>query len=164
VSGNTRNFAGPLERRELDFSIKTQALVEYGTAFYPDGFANGSAALYPCRHMVPVQPCGPAREEQGSPYRSLLPPIRCGQSVGNDPGITREGCIDALQYTTRHVAYKLFQKNMVRTNSITYAFQLPGMKMYMTVDPINIKAILATQFQEFGKGPLFYESWKEVFA
>jgi len=34
--------------------------------------------------------------------------------------------------------------------------------MYITVDPTNIKAILATQFQDFGKGPLFYESWKEV--
>jgi hypothetical protein len=40
--------------------------------------------------------------------------------------------------------------------------QIPGMKSYFTLDHTNIKAILATQFQDFGKGPLFYESWKEV--
>jgi hypothetical protein len=73
-------------------------------------------------------------------------------------------CFNALKYTNRHAAYKFFEKNILRTNSITYAFQLPGMKMYMTIDPMNIKSILSTQFQEFGKGPLFYESWNEVIA
>lgn len=51
---------------------------------------------------------------------------------------------------------------MMRTKSTTFEVRLPGIKTYITVDPINIKAILATQFQDFGKGPLFYESWKEV--
>ena len=32
----------------------------------------------------------------------------------------------------------------------------------MTVDPENIKAILATQFTEFGKGHDFHEAWKLV--
>ena len=32
----------------------------------------------------------------------------------------------------------------------------------MTVDPENIKAILATQFTDFGKGHDFHEAWKFV--
>lgn len=115
--------------------------------------------------MVRIRPCDPAQEERDGPsQRSLLPPVRSGQYVGTDPGITRKGSIDEVQYSKRHVAYKLFEKNILLTNSITYEVQIPGMKTYITVDPKNIKAILATQFQDFGKGPLFYESWKEVTA
>jgi hypothetical protein len=32
----------------------------------------------------------------------------------------------------------------------------------MTVDPENIKALLATQFNDFGKGPDFNLVWKDV--
>jgi len=32
----------------------------------------------------------------------------------------------------------------------------------MTVDPENIKALLATQFNDFGKGHDFHEAWKFV--
>lgn len=32
----------------------------------------------------------------------------------------------------------------------------------MTVDPENIKAILATQFQDFGKGEEFHDAWNMV--
>jgi len=32
----------------------------------------------------------------------------------------------------------------------------------MTVDPENIKAVLATQFNDYGKGPEFYLGWYEV--
>lgn len=68
---------------------------------------------------------------------------------------------ELTQYSRRHISYKLVEKNILRTKSTTYEVQLPGMKTYITVDPANVKAILATQFQDFGKGPLFYESWKE---
>jgi hypothetical protein len=61
-----------------------------------------------------------------------------------------------------HVTYKLFEKNILRTSSITHEVQIPGIKTYFTVDSTNIKAILATRFQDFGKSPLFYEAWKEV--
>jgi hypothetical protein len=83
--------------------------------------------------------------------------------LGTRPGITAENSVDASwQHSKRHVTYKLFEKNILRTNSITYEMQIPGMKTYFTLDHTNIKAILATQFQDFGKGPLFYESWKAV--
>jgi len=32
----------------------------------------------------------------------------------------------------------------------------------MTVDPENIKAVLATQFDDFGKGEEFHAAWKFV--
>lgn len=32
----------------------------------------------------------------------------------------------------------------------------------MTVDPENIKAILATQFHDFGKGEEFHDAWNYV--
>lgn len=33
----------------------------------------------------------------------------------------------------------------------------------MTVDPENIKALLSTQFNEFGKGSRLNRGWKQVF-
>jgi hypothetical protein len=38
------------------------------------------------------------------------------------------------------------------------------MKPIVTVDPENIKAILATQFNDFGKGEEFHAAWKYVIA
>lgn len=31
-----------------------------------------------------------------------------------------------------------------------------------TADPQNIKAVLATQFEDFGKGQLFHDTWKQL--
>lgn len=42
--------------------------------------------------------------------------------------------------------------------SIKYAANLP---LYCTAEPENIKAVLAGQFQDFGKGKKFHEQWKE---
>ena len=38
------------------------------------------------------------------------------------------------------------------------------MKPITTVDPENIKAILATQFHDYGKGEEFHAGWKYVIA
>lgn len=40
--------------------------------------------------------------------------------------------------------------------------QLPGARYIVTVDPENIKAMLATQFEDFGKGKEVHETWKEA--
>jgi len=40
--------------------------------------------------------------------------------------------------------------------------RIPGQRAVLTVDPENIKAILATQFNDFGKGQEFHEAWKFV--
>lgn len=40
--------------------------------------------------------------------------------------------------------------------------RVPGVRPIMTVDPENIKALLATQFNDFGKGQEFHASWEVV--
>jgi hypothetical protein len=40
--------------------------------------------------------------------------------------------------------------------------RVPGVRPIMTVDPENIKALLATQFNDFGKGQEFHDSWELV--
>ena len=47
-------------------------------------------------------------------------------------------------------------KNPYTVESITL-----GQRLVFTADEENIKAILATQFQDFGKGPQFRKEWKE---
>ena len=44
-----------------------------------------------------------------------------------------------------------------RTIELTMARQ----RYIFTADPENIKAILATQFEEYGKGETFHEDWKD---
>lgn len=45
-------------------------------------------------------------------------------------------------------------------HSNTIEVGLAGQRWIFTADPENIKAILATQFQDFGKGKQFHEDWK----
>ena len=45
---------------------------------------------------------------------------------------------------------------------INFEVFAPGIKPIMTVDPENIKAILATQFTDFGKGEEFHKGWAFV--
>ena len=42
--------------------------------------------------------------------------------------------------------------------------RVPGIQPIMTVDPENIKTLLATQFNDFGKGKEFHDSWQLVFG
>lgn len=45
--------------------------------------------------------------------------------------------------------------------SRTVELKLAGQRFIFTADPENIKAILATQFQDYGKGKPFHEEWKD---
>ncbi|KAL2271121.1 hypothetical protein VTJ83DRAFT_492 [Remersonia thermophila] len=47
------------------------------------------------------------------------------------------------------------------TKHYTAETRIAGRRIVFTADPDNIKAILATQFQDFGKGELFHREWKE---
>ncbi|KAK7516144.1 putative cytochrome 52A4 [Phyllosticta citriasiana] len=47
------------------------------------------------------------------------------------------------------------------TNPYTVEFRLGGMRMIFTADPENIKAILAAQFQDYGKGERFNREWHD---
>lgn len=43
----------------------------------------------------------------------------------------------------------------------TIELRLARQRFIFTADPENTKAILATQFQDYGKGKPFHEDWKE---
>lgn len=45
--------------------------------------------------------------------------------------------------------------------SRTVELTLASQRFIFTADPENIKAILATQFQDYGKGKPFHEEWKD---
>lgn len=45
--------------------------------------------------------------------------------------------------------------------TFTMEFRALGRRAVFTADPENIKAILATQFAEFGKGETFHKEWRE---
>lgn len=46
-------------------------------------------------------------------------------------------------------------------NSWTVEARLLGLRMVFTADPANVKAILATQFGDYGKGKPFHNEWKD---
>ncbi|QPG99328.1 hypothetical protein C2857_001495 [Epichloe festucae Fl1] len=48
-----------------------------------------------------------------------------------------------------------------RHNSNTVETRIAGERVIFTVDADNIKAILATQFSDYGKGESFHDEWKE---
>ena len=43
------------------------------------------------------------------------------------------------------------------TNNETVEFSVGGQRMVFTADPENIRALLATQFGDYGKGEPFHE-------
>ena len=51
--------------------------------------------------------------------------------------------------------------NWFRDSAPTVEQNFGGRRFLFTADPENIKAILATQFLDFGKGELFHRDWKE---
>lgn len=68
-----------------------------------------------------------------------------------------------VKATVTHKNYEkwleLFGENA--SSSYTAEMRPLGRRMVLTADPENIKAILATQFGEFGKGDIFHEEWRE---
>ena len=69
-----------------------------------------------------------------------------------------------LQYHQRNSSFELIEKHIERAGANTFQLRVPGMKPITTVDPENIKAILATQFHDYGKGEEFHAGWKYVIA
>ncbi|KAI9810352.1 MAG: hypothetical protein M1827_006319 [Pycnora praestabilis] len=47
------------------------------------------------------------------------------------------------------------------SHGYTVEFDLLGMRVVLTAEPDNIKALLATQFSDYGKGEPFHEKWKD---
>ncbi|KAI5867046.1 cytochrome P450 52A11 [Durotheca rogersii] len=63
--------------------------------------------------------------------------------------------------TMKHKNYEMFLELMHGSPDYTVESHIMGIRAIMTADPENIKAILATQFQDFGKGEQFHEDWSE---
>lgn len=57
--------------------------------------------------------------------------------------------------------WQLFEKNGNKPRSYTAEAIIVGDRIVFTADEENIKAILATQFADFGKGPQFRKEWKD---
>lgn len=45
--------------------------------------------------------------------------------------------------------------------SKTVEMTIAGRRFIFTTDPENIKAILSTQFDDYGKGPVFHKEWRD---
>lgn len=71
--------------------------------------------------------------------------------------------LDSMKNSREHTDLKfwtwLFSHS--KSNSPTVECPLGGQRFIFTAQPENIKAILATQFGDYGKGEPFHEDWKE---
>ncbi len=60
-----------------------------------------------------------------------------------------------------HKNLELWRWIFTQADSWTAESRLMNRRLIFTADPENIKAILATQFGDFGKGQPFHEEWKD---
>lgn len=66
-----------------------------------------------------------------------------------------------IKSNRNHVNMEFWESQFEKAGSRTFEVSLGGQRMIMTDDPENIKAILATQFKDFGKGETFHRDWHE---
>ncbi len=66
-----------------------------------------------------------------------------------------------LKATTEHRNYDRFLSLVSGTPAWTAESRVLDRRVVITADPENIKAILATQFDDFGKGEPFHRQWSE---
>ncbi|KAI1142901.1 cytochrome P450 52A11 [Hypoxylon sp. FL0543] len=66
-----------------------------------------------------------------------------------------------IKATMNHKNYEAFLGLLAGAPDYTAETRILGQRLVMTADPENIKAILATQFAEFGKGEQFHKEWSE---
>ncbi|GJN72923.1 cytochrome P450 52A11 [Purpureocillium lilacinum] len=56
---------------------------------------------------------------------------------------------------------ELWRDDFFKDDGWTREARIVGQRIIFTADPENVKAMLATQFNDFGKGKPFHEEWKE---
>ncbi|KAI1461748.1 cytochrome P450 52A11 [Annulohypoxylon moriforme] len=66
-----------------------------------------------------------------------------------------------VKATMSHNNYPVFLKLLNNAPFSTAETRLLRRRIVMTADPENIKAVLATQFADFGKGEQFHKEWHE---
>lgn len=71
----------------------------------------------------------------------------------------------ALWYFSHHRNHELWEKLFRTVGNPRRPFTIEavtvGQRLVFTADEENVKAILATQFGEYGKGPQFRKEWKD---
>ncbi len=71
--------------------------------------------------------------------------------------------LKSIKHSTEHRDYEfwawLFSRS--KSDSPTSECSLGGQRFIFTAQPENMKAILATQFSDYGKGQPFHEDWKD---
>ncbi|KAK7743683.1 hypothetical protein SLS62_010515 [Diatrype stigma] len=66
-----------------------------------------------------------------------------------------------VKATMAHKNYEWFVEFMKGAPTWDVESRVLGRRVILTANPENIKAILATQFDDFGKGALFHREWSE---
>ncbi|KAI0843046.1 cytochrome P450 52A11 [Hypoxylon sp. FL0890] len=66
-----------------------------------------------------------------------------------------------VKATMNHRNYEMFLKLIGDAPAYTAEARILARHMVITADPENIKAVLATQFADFGKGEQFHREWSE---
>lgn len=66
----------------------------------------------------------------------------------------------AIRSALTHQNLAFWRQMFGETRSETAEAWLAGRRIVFTIDPENIKAILATQFGDYGKGEPFHQEWK----
>ncbi|KIW05674.1 uncharacterized protein PV09_03537 [Verruconis gallopava] len=70
---------------------------------------------------------------------------------------------EAIESNLRHQAMEIWERGFRewghRANPYTFEAYIANQRLILTADVENIKAILATQFQDFGKGEQFNKDW-----
>ena len=88
-----------------------------------------------------------------------LAPARVTYVLGFD--IIYELVKDYKNHNTLDFWFRHFRKYGNPSNPWTFAMGAKPGQIIFTADPENIKAILATQFDDFGKGEQMYRQWRE---
>ncbi|TAQ89228.1 hypothetical protein B7494_g2433 [Chlorociboria aeruginascens] len=67
----------------------------------------------------------------------------------------------AISNNAKHKNYDFWCSLFAAEKSSTVENYIGGLRVLFTCDPENIKAILATQFSDYGKGEPFHEEWSD---
>lgn len=65
-----------------------------------------------------------------------------------------------VRATMAHKNFDLWKSHFERTKSYTVEGRILTLRVVLTADPENIKALLATQFSDYGKGEPFHREWE----
>ncbi|KAF8538051.1 cytochrome P450 [Trichophaea hybrida] len=67
-----------------------------------------------------------------------------------------------FKYARMHKTRELWTMRFKQYKHYTIETEIVLQRFILTAEPENIKAILATQFLDYGKGRVFHDQWKEV--